>query len=156
MPEATGPRAPAADAIEATAEETLTFEAERAEAGRIDAWIETVGKRWGTDEKTIFGARLCVAELFANTLEHGGAKSGRDRITVTLARRRDGLGIAFLDTCAPFDPTAWAIAEQPDSIDAVTASGRGLRLIRAYAAEFAYRRDGTCNRITLGIKSTRA
>jgi len=36
-----------------------------------DAWIEDVGRRWGIAERTTFGARLCVAEVAANVLEHG-------------------------------------------------------------------------------------
>jgi serine/threonine-protein kinase RsbW len=139
------------DTIDMSAVETLTFDAARQEADRIDTFIETTGRRWGADPKTIFSARLCVAELFANVIEHGGATSGRDRIIVTLARRRDGIGIEFLDSGAPFDPTAFRLAEKPDSIDAAAINGRGLRLIRAYAGEFAYRHDGTYNRITLSI-----
>jgi serine/threonine-protein kinase RsbW len=139
------------DTIDMSATETLTFNAARAEAERIDIFVETTGRRWGVDQKTIFGARLCVAELFANAIEHGGAKSGHDRIIVTLTRRGDGLGIEFQDSGAPFDPTAFTLAEKPDSIDAVAIDGRGLMLIRAYAGEFAYRHDGTYNRITLNI-----
>ena len=161
MREAAGALLAASDTIDMCAAETLTFDAEPKEVERIDAWIETTGRRWGASQKTIFGARLCVAELFANAIEHAGAKSGHDRIIVTLARRGEGLGheglghqglgIEFLDTCAPFDPTAFAIAERPDSIDAIAANGRGLMLIRAYAREFAYRHDGTYNRVTLVI-----
>jgi serine/threonine-protein kinase RsbW len=155
--EATGASLTTSDTIDMSAAETLTFDAERREVERIDAWIETTGRRWGANEKTIFSARLCVAELFANAIEHAGAKSGHDRIIVTLARRgeglgHEGLGIEFLDTCAPFDPTAFAVAQKPDTIDAIAANGRGLMLIRAYAREFAYRHDGTYNRVTLVIE----
>ena len=151
MREATGPSFVTVDTIDMSAVETLSFNAARAEADRIDTFIETTGRRWGVHQKTIFAARLCVAELFANAIEHGGAKSGHDRIIVTLARRGDGLGIEFLDPGAPFDPTAFALAEKPDTIDAVAINGRGLMLIRAYAGEFAYRHDGTYNRVTLSI-----
>ena len=152
MREAAGASLTTFDTIGMSAAETLTFEAEPKEVERIDAWIETTGRRWGADQKTIFGARLCVAELFANVIEHAGAKSGHDRIIVTLARRGEGIGIEFLDTCAPFDPTAFAIAQKPDTIDAIAANGRGLMLIRAYAREFTYRHDGTYNRVTLVIE----
>jgi anti-sigma regulatory factor (Ser/Thr protein kinase) len=133
--------------------ETRIFEIDRNEVARADEWIEALGRRWGESPRTIFGARICVAELFANVIEHGIGKSDRDRITVTLARRHDGIGIEFLDTCARFDPTAVAAPVQGNSIESVTIDGRGLMLVRAYAKEFIYRCDSSGNRITLRIEA---
>ena len=96
--------------------ETRIFEIDRNEVARADEWIEALGRRWGESPRTIFGARICVAELFANVIEHGIAKSDRDRITVTLARRHDGIGIEFLDTCARFDPSAVTAPAPSNSI----------------------------------------
>lgn len=140
-------------AIDVLVTETRGFEAKPDEADKIDTWVETVAARWDVDQRTVFGARLCIAELFANALEHGRAKPGHDRIIVTLERRGDGLGIEFRDSCPPFDPTAHPMAEKSDSIDTVAINGRGLMLVRAYAAEFSYRYDGACNRVTLSMKS---
>jgi anti-sigma regulatory factor (Ser/Thr protein kinase) len=141
---------PAAD--ETMSAETRTFEVDR-DAGKIDDWIEMVGRRWGENQRTIFGARLCVAELAANVIEHGIAKSGRGHIIVTLTRLSDGIGIEFMDSYARFDPTGGAIAKQPASIDSATVNGRGLLLVHAYSAELAYRHDGIYNRVTLRIES---
>ena len=131
--------------------ETRAFDIDRTEVARVDEWIETLGQRWGASQRTIFGARICVAELFANVIEHGNATSGRDRITVTLARRHDGIDIEFMDTCARFDPTAVAAPVQGNSIESATIGGRGLMHVRAYAKEFTYRYDSSGNRITLRI-----
>jgi hypothetical protein len=75
---------------------------------------------------------------------------------MTLVRRRDSLVIEFLDTCAPFDSTAFAITEQPNTIAAIATNGRGLMLIRAYAREFASCYDGSYNRTMLSIESSKA
>jgi anti-sigma regulatory factor (Ser/Thr protein kinase) len=133
--------------------ESQTFAIDREGAGRVDAWIETVGRRWGAGEKAIFGARLCVAELFANVLEHGKAKPERDRIAVTLARRHDGIGIEFVDTCARFDPTAADLPAQGNSIESATIDGRGLMLVRAYAKDLAHHYDGRGNHVTLRVEA---
>jgi anti-sigma regulatory factor (Ser/Thr protein kinase) len=133
--------------------ETQTFGVDRADAPKIDAWIETVGRRWGENQRTMFGARLCVAELAANVIEHGAAKADRDHIIVTLTRCRDGIGIDFLDSCAPFDPTGTAIAEPSASVDFAAIDRRGLALIRAYSTELAYRHDGMYNHVMLRIES---
>jgi phosphoserine phosphatase RsbU/P len=135
------------------AAQTRTFGVDRADARKIDEWIDMVGRQWGEGQSTVFGARLCVAELAANVIEHGIARSSRDHMIVTLTRRGDGIGIEFLDSRARFDPTAVAIAKQPDSIDSAAVGGRGLMLIRAYARDLAYHSDGIYNRVTLRIKS---
>jgi hypothetical protein len=46
--------------------ETRTFGVSSEEVGAIDNWVEQVGLRWGESERTVFRARLCIAELAAN------------------------------------------------------------------------------------------
>ena len=132
--------------------EPRTFAADPGEVARLDDWIGAVGQGWGVSEKTIFAVRLCVAELFANVLEHGAAKPD-DRVTVVLLRRPDGLGVSFADTSAPFDPTAAVAAEQAQSIEAATVAGRGLMLLRNYARDLAYHHDGADNHLTFWVEA---
>ena len=134
------------------ATEARMFAADPGEVARLDEWIGAVGQGWGVSEKTIFAARLCVAELFANVLEHGVAKPD-DRVTVILLRRPDGLGVAFDDTSASFDPTAAVAAQPAQSIEAATAAGRGLMLLRNYARDLAYHRDGAGNHLTFWVET---
>ena len=129
----------------------------------LDAWVESVGRRWGRSERTVFAARLCIAELAGNVVEHGGATSAEDHIIVTLHCRSNGIGIEFLDTGAPFDPTVSAVvaksaaksgaksAAQPAPSGSATEGGRGFMLVRAYAKDLSYRRDGPYNRIEMTV-----
>lgn len=117
----------------------------------LDAWVESVGRRWGRSERTVFAARLCIAELAGNVVEHGGATSAEDHIIVTLHCRSNGIGIEFLDTGAPFDPTGSAAAAKPAPSCSATEGGRGLMLVRAYAKNLSYRRDGLYNRIEMTV-----
>jgi anti-sigma regulatory factor (Ser/Thr protein kinase) len=138
--------------------ERKTFGVSAAEVGAIDRWVEAVAAQWGESERTAFRARLCIAELAANVLEHGIAQPGDDRIMVTLQQFGDGIGIEFLDSRAPYDPTGNAVAAKATSIKAasietISPSGYGLMLVRAYGSDIAYSNDGTCNRITLKIRS---
>jgi len=133
--------------------ETQSFAVTASELGRIDDWIESVGARWKASERTVFGARLCVAELAANVLEHGVADAGPDRITLTLRRCPDGIEIEFVDQRRPFDPTRRVAAAPATSVDALEPGGRGLRLLHAYADALAYRRDGGCNHVTFKVRA---
>ena len=133
--------------------ETQTFAVTARDLGLIDDWIEQVGARWQAGERTVFAARLCVAELAANVLEHGAVTAAPDRITVTLSRCGDAIGVAFADGRTPFDPTRRLPTDAAANVPATTVEGlapggRGLRLLHAYAADLAWRHDGTCNRVT--------
>ena len=115
--------------------ETRTFGINVDEVTAIDRWVEQVGAEWDQSERTIFGTRLCLAELAANVLEHGVAKPGADHIVVTLHRCRDGIGVEFLDSRAAFDPTSEIVAKTPAPTGSAAEGGRGLMLVRAYADE---------------------
>src|SRR5262249_4034283 len=116
-------------------------------------WLEQVGARWSVNERTMFGARLCIAELAANALEHGVAISGEDHTVVTARHHPLGIELEFLDTRAPFDPTAKPARPRPETLASADAGGRGLSLVHSYADKLTYSHDGTYNRIRLIIKS---
>lgn len=144
------PEAPTRSGCTETATATRILAADPGEVATVDEWIDSVGRGWALSEKTVFAARLCVAELFANVLEHGKAKPA-DRVTLTLLRRPDGLGVAFADTSAPFDPTTAVVPEQAQSIESAAIAGRGLMLVRAYAKDLAYHHDGAANHLTFFV-----
>ena len=133
--------------------ESRSFRVSSDEVAAMDSWVEQVTAQWGESERTAFRARLCIAELAANVVEHGIARSGDGRIVVTLRRLGDGVGVEFQDSCEPFDPTVEAVVASAASIESVSPGGRGLMLIRAYANNISYSNDGGCNRTILKIKS---
>jgi anti-sigma regulatory factor (Ser/Thr protein kinase) len=119
----------------------------------IDDWLEQVGGAWRADVRTMFRVRLCVAELAANTVEHGVPRAGADEMIVTVRRVPDGVAVEFLDTRAPFDPTVPPQCPRADTIATAEPSGRGLFLLHAYARNLSYTHDGTHNRVTLTVPS---
>ena len=132
--------------------ETRRFGVSCSEVAAIDDWLETVGARWGASERTIFSARLCVAELAANALEHGIPRTSADHIVVTVRRLCAGVAVEFLDSRAPFDPTAAPPPARAQSIESADPTGRGLTLLHAYARDLTYSHDGTYNRVMLTIQ----
>src|SRR5262249_49230652 len=122
----------------------------------IDDWLEQIGARWGVAERTMFGARLCIAELAANTLEHGVAISEVDHIIVTARRRLLGIELEFLDSRGSFDPTAKPARRGEGTLASADPRGRGLSLIHSYVDKLTYSHDGTYNRTKLTINSFRS
>jgi anti-sigma regulatory factor (Ser/Thr protein kinase) len=133
--------------------ERKTFGVSAEEVGAIDRWVEQVAAQWGESERTAFRARVCIAELAANVLDHGIAQPGDDRIMVTLQQFGDGIGVEFLDSRGPFDPAVDTLAAKATSIETVNTGGYGLMLVRAYGSDIAHSHDGKGNRVTLKIKS---
>jgi serine/threonine-protein kinase RsbW len=134
------------------AETTREFAAVSSELGNIDSWIEDIGPQWGLSERTVFRARVCIAELATNAIEHGEiGLSGK--LSVTLRNRESALEIQFTDPGRPFDPLSAPLLPKigNDAEDDFDLGGRGLQLLRAYASEFDYRRVGDTNVLTFRI-----
>ena len=125
----------------------------REDVAAIDNWLEDVGTHWDVNEPTIFGVRLCIAELAANAVEHGISRSNNDHVVVVLRRVRNAIEVEFLDSRAPFDPTAKPNSTSEQSIVSISPAGRGLTLLHAYAKDLSYSHDGTYNRVTLTISA---
>jgi anti-sigma regulatory factor (Ser/Thr protein kinase) len=128
--------------------QTRTFDVSVDGVTAMDGWIEHIAAQWGLSERAGFEARLCIAELAANVLEHGKARSRNDHIVITIDRSRDGIEVKFLDSRERFDPTApRPVADAP-----ANSGGRGLVLLQAYARDLTYEADGDYNRVTFKIK----
>lgn len=113
----------------------------------MDGWIESVGERWGIDHRTLFRARVCVSELAANIVEHGGIAPSGGEIIIKLRHLKPELEIEISDPGRAFDPSDPArIGPGPEEI-----GGRGLRLVRAYARALSYRRQEGRNIVTLQL-----
>ena len=134
--------------------ETRTFRLTSEEISAADAWIEEVGRRWGIDERSAFGARICVAEIAANVLEHGTQPAESAEVGVTLRRRGGGLDLEISDSGRPFDLTAEPDLALPTTIETARIGGLGLRLVRNYASEISYRHDGVHNHHRLHLPAT--
>lgn len=129
-----------------------TFSTTVAAIAEMDSWIEEVGRLWHQTERTVFSARLCVAELAANVIEHGVSRDADDQIVVTLRHQSDGMTIEFVDSRTAFDPTRPVVAPVDDRLETISISGRGLALLQAFARDMTYHRDGQHNRVSLTIR----
>jgi anti-sigma regulatory factor (Ser/Thr protein kinase) len=134
---------------EVTAAETRSFIATPDQMSDIDDWIEGVGSRFRLAGEVVFRARVCVAEVAANLLEHGRAQADWDDIILTLRRCGEALEVEISDSGRAFDPTLRPDAGLAAGV-APTAGGRGLRLLRAYAA-MTYRRESGRNILSLRV-----
>ena len=115
----------------------------------MDDWIAEVVREAGLDDHTAFAARLCIAELANNVIQHGFVTPD-DQITVTLYSSRESLEIEFQDTARAFDPLS--VSGRPAHSEAYEG-GRGLMLIKSYASDLRYWHDGRSNHVKLTFQT---
>jgi anti-sigma regulatory factor (Ser/Thr protein kinase) len=114
----------------------------------VDDFLANFGNANGIVERLVFRARVCVAELAANAIEHGQARPDEDCFTVTVDwDGRSTLDVEFTDSSRPFDPTRPEAV--PDSFNRERAGGVGLRLLQGLATRSSYHHDGGSNRVRL-------
>lgn len=107
----------------------------------IDEFIAAFGLSHACPQRAIFRARVAIAELAANALEHGRPKPDGDTFRIALEKAAAGLLVTYADTTTSFDPAALGAPEASSERN----GGRGLAIIRQLADEIAYRRDGDWN-----------
>jgi len=125
---------------------TRSFSATPDHLPEIDAWIDAAGAKLGFDPDMVFRARVCVAEIAANLLEHGRSRPEGDDIRITLRPAPPALHLEISDSGREFDPTL----RRHDVTEPGASSGRGLRLVRAYAS-MSYRRTAGRNVLSLRV-----
>jgi anti-sigma regulatory factor (Ser/Thr protein kinase) len=125
-----------------------------AAAGR---WIEELSAEQGFPEELTFGVQLCVEELFANLVRHGGglwekgpaAGTAPVRMSISMSRRGDELAVVLEDDGAPFDVAAAQPKPVGGSLETVQPGGLGIQLVNNFSSGLAYERVDGVNRTAL-------
>ncbi|MBW4530905.1 MAG: ATP-binding protein [Aphanothece saxicola GSE-SYN-MK-01-06B] len=98
---------------------------------------------------------LCLNEVLANLIDHGGAASFTCPVDLTLELADCGdRGLATLtivDAGPAFDPLGVSRGPLPRSLAEAEPGGLGLLLVRRFMDERSYQRAGDRNVLKLGI-----
>lgn len=98
---------------------------------------------------------LCLNEVLANLLEHGGAADRDDPVELTLELAEGGdRGLATLtisDAGPAFDPLSVSRGPLPTTLAEAEPGGLGLLLVHRFMDERSYAREGGRNVLKLGI-----
>lgn len=138
---------------QAGAAETQAFHASAADIGEMDRWVEELGARWGIPERTVFRARVCIAEIAANVLEHGATRPDGDQIIITLRDQAPAVEIEIADTGKAFNPVTSAAEADAEADRSATEGGRGLQLLHSYASAIDYKRERDRNILLFRVLS---
>ena len=134
---------------------SLSIHPDAGEIRRSSGWLTSRCLDEGVPGEQIDRLELCLNEVLANLIEHGGA--GRMAPAVELALEvgdRQDRRVATLtvtDACPPFDPLAHRPRETPRCLAESEPGGLGLRMVRHWADELSYRRIADRNVLQVSV-----
>jgi anti-sigma regulatory factor (Ser/Thr protein kinase) len=144
-----------AEPLRATREIPLGPEPGAAEIRGCSDWLRQQGERLAVPSELVDRLDLCLNELLANVIEHGGAGARSAPVCLQLWLERDGdLRRACLlvsDAGSPFDPLGHRPGPPPRSLADAEPGGLGLVLLRRFADELRYERSQDRNELVVSI-----
>jgi anti-sigma regulatory factor (Ser/Thr protein kinase) len=144
MSAASGPHAPA-----------LEIQADPYEFRRASSWLRTSSEELAVPGEQIDRLELCLNEVLANLLEHGGAAVARHPIQLHLEAIRSadvqGARLVVMDRGEPFDSPQASLKPLPTSLGASSPGGLGLRLVKTFSDAMAYQVQNGHNELRIEL-----
>lgn len=110
-------------------------------------WVENCVKELASNERQIFGVRLCVEELLANLLSH--VKSQIVNVEINIQSDASGIGLILTNNGPLFNPLEKEARMLDSDIDAARLGGWGVPILHHFSDRFEYRAVGGNNVIML-------
>ncbi len=132
----------------------LTIGAHGAQVRHASEWLEAACLRRGVPPALAERLELCLNEVLANVIDHGGDTARSEPIRLRFQVRADQdrfqASVSVSDSGVAFNPLTVPERAQPRTLDEATTSGMGLEIIRRCAGSLDYRREAGRNHLTFG------
>lgn len=120
---------------------------------QVSAWVESQAMDWRIPEEILPRLDLCLNEVVANCVIHGGpdvmeAPLGL-QLSLAASHTQTLVTLSIADSGSPFDPTSAAPKARAASLADATPGGLGLVMMRDNASRLVYRRSGGRNHIDM-------
>ena len=109
--------------------------------------LETLGELGGEEDMAL---RLCLEEIIHNAMEHGNEQDASKKIYITLKKEDGRAYIKVRDEGMGFDHAEVMRRNAEEGRDLLSVRGRGLWIVRHYAEELLFNREG--NEVTLVLR----
>jgi len=134
----------------------LDIGADGAEARRAAEWLEAACRQRNVPRAPVDRLALCLHEVLANVIAHGGGQARVAPIRLLLEVGLDSGGgqvsVTVSDAGAAFDPLSVPLKTLPTTLGEASSGGLGLVMIRRCADWLDYRHEGGCNHLTFGAR----
>jgi sigma-B regulation protein RsbU (phosphoserine phosphatase) len=136
--------------------EELTIDANGAEIRHASEWVTAACHKRDVPEALAERLVLCLNEVLANVITHGGpsARAAPIRLLLEVGPEEDcdKASVTVSDAGKAFDPTSAPQKPLPKTLDEASPGGRGLLLIRRCSDWLRYRHEGGRNHLTFGAR----
>jgi len=137
----------------------LTIDPDSRQFRLASDWLVRTGRELGIPPEQIARLDVCLNEVLANVLDHGGASAHSAPIGLRLVRMRDPDGadaaLTVTDAGTAFDPLAVLPELRPQTLTEATPGGLGLVMLRANADSLSYVYAEGRNQLTIGVRWSR-
>jgi anti-sigma regulatory factor (Ser/Thr protein kinase) len=134
----------------------LTIGASSDEVRRASDWLYATCRRNGVPEKLVERLVLCLNEVLANVIVHGGSAALSSPVKLVLEIRLDEgcgkAGVTVSDAGLAFDPASVTARTLPKTLEEASLGGLGLVMIRRLSDWLDYRNEHGRNHLTFGAR----
>jgi anti-sigma regulatory factor (Ser/Thr protein kinase) len=134
----------------------LTIGANGAEVRRASEWLGTTCRQRNVPQALVERLALCLHEVLANVITHGGGTALsapiRLRLEVSLDPDCSKASVTVSDAGMAFNPLSVPKRILPKSLDEASAGGLGLVMIRRCSDWLDYRHADGHNHFTFGAR----
>ena len=133
----------------------ISIGANAAEARRATEWLEATCQQLGVPREQAERVVLCLDEVLANVITHGGKTALSQPIKLRLEVRRDqecSASVTVSDAGMAFNPLTVPKRVTPKTLDEALPGGMGLALIRRCSSLLHYRHEDGHNHLTFGTR----
>ena len=134
----------------------LTIVANGAEVRRATKWLATACRQHEVPQAHVERLVLCLHEVLANVITHGGATALAAPIRMRLELSRDQEGgkasVTVTDAGMAFDPLSVPDRILPKTLAEASPGGLGLVMIHSSADWLDYHHDKGHNHLTFGAR----
>lgn len=129
----------------------IVLKAQVQELERLSRWLAELSETHHLSPQLASHLDLCLTEIVTNCIIHGYARSPAptDAVIVSFTRQSARIVCCIEDRGIAFDPLAHVLAPLPTSLEHAQIGGSGLRLVRRFAQQLDYRREGGTNHLSL-------
>ena len=132
------------------------FAAALPQIGPASSWVSQACRALGVTEEAIARLDICVNEVVANILSHGGAGAQAAPIRMQLSVERDLEGgaaaLTISDQGVPFDATHCAVRAAAGTLADAQPGGLGVIMLRANADDLSYSYHEGENRLGITVR----
>ena len=134
----------------------LTIAANGAEVRRASEWLDTICRQRNVPRAQGERLALCLNEVLANVITHGGRAALAAPIRLLLEVRVDQdcskASVTVSDAGMAFDPLSVPKGTLPRTLDDVSAGGLGLVMLRRCSDWLHYCHEDGLNHLTFGTR----